>query len=230
MQKSNEYLADTQRAIKAARKANVPHGGAHDRADGGCTDAEAAVMYNVALRSLRKGKRILKHGIPTLVAKVEDGYMTLHEAERICQFTLVEQGEELRRSLQLSALGALAMGRLHSTHRFSDGQLMKAEAPEWFLMATANSDDWAKSLSQAGAIAVEEFENGGESLDIHEAPDGSYLIQYRDAHKTVAEIFIDNVADYLLFRATYIVPLATLIMETERHDDWQKTKRFKAAS
>ena len=121
------------------------------------------------------------------------------------------------------------MTALHRIYRFVDGRMVRAEPPAWFSSATAESDDWLGSLGRAGATAVEDFDNGGESLHIFEGPEGDYFIGYWDATKCVIEVFIDNIADYLQFRANYIAPLAQLVMEVERHEEWRKGKKFRAA-
>jgi hypothetical protein len=111
-------------------------------------------------------------------------------------------------------------------YHFLDGHLVKSDAPEWFANATREKDgSWSRLLREAGAISVEDFDDGGNSIEIYEAPDGTYFIGFWDANKCFAEVFIDNIADYLLFRARYIAPLASLIMETERHSEWEKRKR-----
>lgn len=122
------------------------------------------------------------------------------------------------------------MADLHRTHRFIEGHMVKADPPEWFAKAVAGSGDWPRSLGEAGASMMEDFDGAGESLEIYEGPQGDYFIGYWDAAKCVAEIFIDNVADYMLFRATYIAPLAKLIMESDRYDEWRKAKNIKFAS
>jgi len=86
---------------------------------------------------------------------------------------------------------------LHKTHRFFDGRLVKAEPPEWFKKAIATDDSsQSEQLRKAGATAVDEFGDGGDTLEIWEGPDGDYYIDYWDSNKCVAEIFIDNIADY----------------------------------
>ncbi len=122
---------------------------------------------------------------------------------------------------------------MHSSHRFAGGCLVKADPPEWFAKATAKDGSWRTLLLRAGATAIEDFgyDSGADSLEIYEGPEGDYCILFRDSNKCAAEIFIDNMADYLLFRAKYVAPLATLIMESERHFDWQKGRRkLRAAS
>lgn len=117
------------------------------------------------------------------------------------------------------------MKSMHRTYQFTNGRMVKSEQPEWFSKAIKNTDDWHVSLTKSGAVGLEDIGDGAESIDIYEAPDGSYFIGYWDAAKCVAEIFIDNVPDYLVFRANYIAPLASLIMESERHYEWKKKAR-----
>jgi hypothetical protein len=123
---------------------------------------------------------------------------------------------------------ALSTCPLHSTHRFVDGRLVKVDPPEWFARATAADDgDWNTLLTKAGATAIDDFggDGGADSIEIYEGPDGDYFIGFWDCNKCIAEVFIDNVADYLHFRATYIAPLANLIMESARHYEWEQEKR-----
>ena len=122
------------------------------------------------------------------------------------------------------------MGVSQRTYRFTNGTMLEVEPPSWFVKATAEDSDWSAELQRAGVNEVDKFENGGEFILIFRAPNGEYFIGYWDAAECVAEIFISSAVDYLLFRATYIAPIASLIMETERHDEWRKRNRFKAAS
>ncbi|MBX9828751.1 MAG: hypothetical protein K2Y27_27665 [Xanthobacteraceae bacterium] len=121
------------------------------------------------------------------------------------------------------------MKALHRSFRFADGRLVKCEPPDWFARATAADVSWNVLLKQAGATAIEDFGEHGDTLDIHEGRDGDCFIGYWDSNKCIANIFIDNIADYLLFRATYIAPLARLTMESDRHYEWQKGNKAKAA-
>src|SRR5687768_13314396 len=112
------------------------------------------------------------------------------------------------------------MNELHRTFRFANGHMLRAAPPGWFAGIAEGNEDWSKALRGAGATGIDEFSNRGESLEIYAGPEGDFFIAYRDAAKCVAKIFINNVADYLLFRANYVAPLANLIMETERHNEW----------
>src|SRR6266446_1882725 len=116
------------------------------------------------------------------------------------------------------------MSGLHSDYRFADGRWIKADPPEWFAKAIPQHDDWRSLLVRAGAIAVEDFgfDSGGDSIEIYEGPAGDYAVLFRDCNKCIARVFIDNIPDYLTFRASVIASQAVLIMESERHCDWQK--------
>lgn len=116
------------------------------------------------------------------------------------------------------------MSVLHRAYRFVDGRLVQAESPEWFARAIAGSTDWPKSLREAGATVVESIGDGGESLHIYEGPHGGYFVGYWGATKCFAEIFIDDIADYLQFRDDYIAPFAKLIMGSEQHSQWAKQR------
>jgi hypothetical protein len=124
------------------------------------------------------------------------------------------------------------MTTTNDNYRFTDGHLVKADPPDWFARAISKDGGWDRLLSKAGATAVEDFgaDGGGDSIEIYEGPAGDYAIVFRDCNKCIAKVFIDDVADYLRFRATYIAPLATLIMESEKHFEWENRKRLKAAS
>jgi hypothetical protein len=119
------------------------------------------------------------------------------------------------------------MTSLHSAYRFVDGRLVKMQPPEWFTKATVGADDWPRALSKAGAIGVDDFggDTGGDSIEVYRGPAGDYFIGFWDCSECIAEVFVDNIADYLLFRATYVAPLAKLIMDSERHYEWQEGNR-----
>jgi hypothetical protein len=67
-------------------------------------------------------------------------------------------------------------------------------------------------LTKAGATAVEDFggDSGADSIEIYEGPAGDYAIVFRDCNKCIAKVFIDNIPNYLTFRASVIAPQAVL--------------------
>lgn len=103
------------------------------------------------------------------------------------------------------------MQTVYRAYRFAGGHFAKTNPPEWFTKAINSGLDWPNALRRAGAMDIEEFENGAESLHIFEGPKGDYFIGYWDTFKCVIQVFIDDPADYFHFRVTYIAPLAILI-------------------
>jgi hypothetical protein len=122
------------------------------------------------------------------------------------------------------------MNKTDRSYGFVDGRLVPMKPPEWFAKAVLEEGSWNASLTKAGALALEDFGDGGDTLDIYQGPSGDYFIGYWDCNECVAQIFIDNVPDYLMFRAKYIAPLASLIMESDRHHEWREAKKRKRAS
>jgi hypothetical protein len=103
------------------------------------------------------------------------------------------------------------MNGLYSTYRFADGRLVKSSPPPWFAIATTNSENWEERFTAAGATKVDEFIGGSHAIETYQASDGSYFTLYWELQNCIADIFVDNIADYLLFRATYVAPLVSLI-------------------
>jgi hypothetical protein len=84
----------------------------------------------------------------------------------------------------------------------------------------------------SGASCVADYDGAGEGdqIEIYEGPDGDFVIFFWDCNRCFAEVFIDNVADYLTFKSTVIAPQAMLIMESERHEQWQEERKRRRAS
>jgi hypothetical protein len=106
--------------------------------------------------------------------------------------------------------------------RFKNGKLTKARAPQWFVKATVEDDDFEKLLTAAGASTHDGYGDGGDSLQIFRTPNDGYLVMFHDVHELNSYVFIDDVPDYLLFKAQYIAPLAQLIMASEQHFVWEE--------
>ena len=110
---------------------------------------------------------------------------------------------------------------------FVEGRLVPTSPPAWFVKATSEESNWSTALTKAGARPLEDFGDGGDNIEIYQGPEGDYYVGYWDPGECIAHIFIDNVADYLSFRAQYVAPLASLIMESDRHFVWQQAQKLK---
>jgi hypothetical protein len=122
------------------------------------------------------------------------------------------------------------MSAIERCFAFADGHLTRMSPPDWFVQMVNGADDWNPAISRAGFSPAEDFGEGGDSIAIYRSDDGQYLIKYGDYHETIAYIFVANVADYLFCRASLIAPLASLIMEADRHFEWQEARKRKKAS
>jgi hypothetical protein len=117
------------------------------------------------------------------------------------------------------------MTQLHTDYRFINGEWIRSEPPEWFANAISDDDDWGAQLSRAGATEVDEFGGAGaDTIAIYEGPAGDYAIVFWDAAKCIARVFIDNIPDYLTFKARVIAPQSMLIMESDREFERQRDR------
>lgn len=118
-----------------------------------------------------------------------------------------------------------------SRYRFAEGRWVKSEPPQWYARAEKNGS-WPSMITSVGAVFVADYSGDGEGdqIEIFQGPDGDYAIFFWDCNQCFAEVFIDNVADYLTFKSTVIAPQAVLIMESERHEQWQEERKRRRAS
>ena len=84
---NRRHLTESQRAMYAAKVANLVHGTNQHKVDGPIgpsspviTIQAAADMLNIGTGSVKRGKRILRDGAPELVRAVEVGEVTVHAA------------------------------------------------------------------------------------------------------------------------------------------------------
>jgi hypothetical protein len=111
--------------------------------------------------------------------------------------------------------------------RFKDGKLVPGTAPEWFNKAKSFEGNWDNSLTKAGAILYDDYGEYGDTIQVYKTPDNGYFVSFWDVHKAMADVFVDDLADYLTFRAQYIAPLAQLIMAEDQHLVWQEDRKTK---
>jgi hypothetical protein len=97
-------LKESQRAMVAARIANLELGANQYRHSQGVPIGIAAEWLKVGVRSIHRARHILAHGIPDLVKAVDEGTIAISPAEHICNFSERDQRERIRqRGLPLSA-------------------------------------------------------------------------------------------------------------------------------
>jgi len=85
------HLSESQRAMVAARVANLKHGQTARSAnwpvsEQPVTQPQAAQMLNVSERSVRRAEKIEREAIPEVTKAVEQGHVSLHAASQIAEF------------------------------------------------------------------------------------------------------------------------------------------------
>jgi hypothetical protein len=111
------------------------------------------------------------------------------------------------------------------SYRFAGGKISRIDPPEWFVKLP-DTGDWLSMLSSAGATLLDDFggDDGADTMSIYEAPRGGYYVEYWNPSECIAQFFIDDAADYVLFRATVVAPLVRLIMDAQRYHEEQAAK------
>lgn len=91
---ARRHLDESQRAIAAAKIANIQHGGDRSkRPIGHLKQQEASDLLNVGDRSIRRAREVLNEGTPELVKAVEAGRVSVSAAADVATLPKVEQTE-----------------------------------------------------------------------------------------------------------------------------------------
>lgn len=93
------HLNESQRAMAAARLANIGHGGDRSKSPIGdlMPQSEAAALLNVGKRTVERACEVTDHGVPALVAAVEQGRVSVSAAADVATLPKVEQAEIVAR-------------------------------------------------------------------------------------------------------------------------------------
>ncbi|MGC2239141.1 MAG: helix-turn-helix domain-containing protein [Pyrinomonadaceae bacterium] len=90
------HLSDDERAIVAAKVANLPQGVSKANTPNGgfVSQSEAARLFNVSTRSLQRAVKVVKDGVPLLQEKLAANEFSLSEAASIAA---LPKGKQMRR-------------------------------------------------------------------------------------------------------------------------------------
>ena len=92
------HLDESQRAIVAAKLANIGHGGDRSKSPiGDLKQADAARLLNVGKRSVERAKEIIDEGAPELVEGVEHGRVSVSAAADVATLPKPQQAEIVAR-------------------------------------------------------------------------------------------------------------------------------------
>jgi hypothetical protein len=112
---------------------------------------------------------------------------------------------------------------------FKGGKLTKTEPPQWYRDGVAKDDDFERMLSKVGATGLDEYGEHGDTIKIYRALKNSYLAIFWDVSEIISLVVIEDLADYMLFKAQYIAPLGQLIMASDQHWVWQEERKKRRA-
>jgi hypothetical protein len=120
------------------------------------------------------------------------------------------------------------MDAVEKSLKFANGKLGKIIAPQWLKKATKEDGEFHSLLSGAGASGLDDYGENADTIQIYRTPkDAGYLVIFWDTNEIISLVFIDTAADYMLFKAQYIAPLAQLIMASDQHWAWQEDRKKK---
>lgn len=94
------HLSESQRAMVAAKIANLKDGQRAASIEAPVTQNEAAEMLNVSRASVQRAEKVQQDGVPELVEKVEAGEMSVSHAAQIASFSKGKQKRLIRRGRQ----------------------------------------------------------------------------------------------------------------------------------
>jgi len=91
---ARRHMSESQRAMVAARLANMAHGGdrrSSGRSAGRTTQAEAAKAVGSSERATRQAQRVLRDAEPELIEAVDQGHVAVSLAEKLAKRSPAEQ-------------------------------------------------------------------------------------------------------------------------------------------
>jgi N6-adenosine-specific RNA methylase IME4 len=114
---ARRHLGPSERAMVAARMANLKWGQRADRVEGSIDLSTAAKLVSVSEPSVKRAKVVLEHGTPDLQEAVDRGRVAVHEAEKAARFPVAAQAQFLE---------AAAAGKTFSTWQNNYGRKERA--------------------------------------------------------------------------------------------------------
>lgn len=121
------HLDESQRAIVAARLANMPHGGAEYRSanlpiDNKTSQSDAAEMLNVSTRSVTSAKKIINEGDESLIQAVEAGEVSIGAAVTITELPKDIQADLVSNGPSAVREAASEIRKAHVAHNSGDNE------------------------------------------------------------------------------------------------------------
>jgi len=93
------HLDESQRAMVAAKLANLPRGSNQHAPIGATSDAAAAALLNVGERSVERAKTVQREAVPEIVKAVEKGEASVSAAAQFAKQPKKEQAKQVREAV-----------------------------------------------------------------------------------------------------------------------------------
>ena len=93
------HLNESQRAMVAAKLANLQHGQRKDRVEGSIDLSTASVMVNVSEPSIKRARAVQREAVPELIAAVEQGHIAVSIAAKAAALPAENQREIAKRAI-----------------------------------------------------------------------------------------------------------------------------------
>jgi hypothetical protein len=93
------HLDESQRAMVAAKLANLPRGSNPHAPIGATSDAVAATLLNVGERSVERAKTVQREAVPEIVKAVEKGDVSVSAAAQFAKQPKKEQARQVRKAI-----------------------------------------------------------------------------------------------------------------------------------
>jgi ParB-like chromosome segregation protein Spo0J len=116
---ARRHLGPSERAMVAARMANLKWGQRADRAEGQICLSTAADLVGVSERSVKSARAVLEQGTPELQEAVTNGRIAVHEAEKAARLPAEAQSD---------FVAAVAAGKAPSAWQNNYGRKTRAVA------------------------------------------------------------------------------------------------------
>lgn len=109
-------------------------------------------------------------------------------------------------------------------YRFKDRKWIQSESSKWFSEATKGDRDWREALRAHGAAQMEEYDTGGDRIDVFKTSLMWWVI-FGDAEQAIVAVYIDSASDFIEFRAQFIAPNVQLMLLGEELDRLHRRER-----
>lgn len=189
---SRRHLSESQRAMVAAKLANLAHGQSARVANLQLSPVklvQAADLLAVSKRMVSKASEVKKKGTPALVQQVEVGKISMHEAEKIAslgpksQERIAKIEDKRQRKSELTKALSISQGRKHPAAR--NDFIEPKEQCGWVSTFMARFESLVLVITEAG---IEPSTLARRLLDDVNWSDSRFALRYDNAYPWIVAL------------------------------------------